>query len=76
MPILVSNRSFFCTSYMIEGSEAGEFQFIVSGLGNDKFKKKHAKLIKNDVFGTFNVNYLGIKPMFDQYGDVIGTHVQ
>ena len=65
MPLLISNRSFFNTQYLIEGSEPGEYQFIVSGLGNDKYRKKHNKLIKSDVFGTFNMNYLGIKPLHD-----------
>ena len=37
MPIMISNRSFFNTYYHIDGCEPGEYQFIVSGLGNEKF---------------------------------------
>lgn len=75
MPLLVSNRSFFNTQYHIDGSEPGEYQFIVSGLGNQAYAKKHIKLCKSDVIGTVNMNYLGIKPIFDRDGDIVGTFV-
>lgn len=76
MPLLITNRSFFNTQYHIEGSEPGEYQFIVSGIGNDQYAKKHSKVCKSDVVGLFNMNYLGIKPIKDSYGDIVGTFVQ
>ncbi len=75
MPLLITNRSFFNTQYHIEGSETGEYQFIVSGLGNEEYIKKHSKVAKSDVIGIFNLNYLGIKPLRNAYGDVVGTYV-
>jgi len=44
MPMLVSNRSFFNCYYEIDGSEPGEYQFIVSGCGNEHLENKYARL--------------------------------
>ena len=33
-------------------------------------------MVKSDVVGVYNINYLGIRPLTDQYGDVVGTYVQ
>jgi hypothetical protein len=37
MPVLVFNRSFFNCYYQIDGSEPGEYTFMVSGWGNEYF---------------------------------------
>ena len=76
MPAFMSNRSFFNTYYHIDGAEPGEYQFMVSGKGNDEFEKKYKDRIRRDVLGRVNINYLGIKPIRDKHGDVIGTHIQ
>ena len=76
MPAFISNRSFFNTYYHIDGSEPGEYQFIVSGRGNEHFVKKHKSRIGRDVVGRVNLNYMGIKPIRNLHGDVIGTHIQ
>ena len=49
---------------------------MVSGKGNDEFEKKYKDRIRRDVLGRVNINYLGIKPIRDKHGDVIGTHIQ
>lgn len=72
----MSNRSFFNTYYHIDGAEPGEYQFIVSGKGNDEFEKKYKERIRRDVLGRVNINYLGIKPIRNQHGDILGTHLQ
>ena len=73
---MINNRSFFNTYYHIDGAEPGEYQFMVSGKGNDEFEKKYKDRIRRDVLGRVNINYLGIKPIRDKHGDVIGTHIQ
>lgn len=76
MPLFISNRSFFNCYYEIDGSEPGEYQFIASGWGNEFLAHKYAKLAGKDVIGTVNINYIGIRPYKNNYGDVIGTYVQ
>ena len=76
MPFLISNRSFFNCYYEIDGSEPGEYQFIVSGWGNEFLEHKYAKLAGKNVIGTININYLGIRPYKNSYGEVVGTHIQ
>lgn len=76
MPFLISNRSFFNCYYEIDGSEPGEYQFIVSGWGNDFLANKYAKLAGKNVIGTVNINYIGIRPYKNHYGDIVGTYVQ
>lgn len=76
MPFLITNRAFFNTTYLIEGSEPGEFTYIVSSLGNRAFETKHADKVRSDVLGKINMNYLGIRPLKDPFGDVVGTQVQ
>lgn len=67
MPIMISNRSFFNTYYHIDGCEPGEYQFIISGIGNEHFAKTHKNLVGKDVLGLIKVNYLGIRPLKNQY---------
>lgn len=77
MPFLITNRSFFNTTYHIDGSEPGEYQFIVSSLGNRDYEHRYANLAQRDVIGKINLNYLGIRPIKqDQFSnEIIGTYV-
>lgn len=75
MPFMINNRSFFNTYYHIDGSEPGEYQFIVSGMGNEKFAKKHARLAGRDVIGIININFIGVRPIRNADHEVIGTFV-
>lgn len=76
MPVMISNRSFFNTYYHIDGCEPGEYQFIVSGIGNEEFVKKHTKIIGRDVVGIVNLNFIGVRPIRNKDFDVVGTFVQ
>ena len=76
MPFMISNRSFFNTYYHIDGSEPGEYQFIVSGRGNEEFAKKHARIAGKDVIGTVHINFIGVRPIRNSDYEVIGTFVQ
>lgn len=71
----MSNRTFFNCYYEIDGSEPGEYQFMASGWGNEKIEQKYARLAAKDVIGTVNINYIGIKPVRNHYGEVTGTHL-
>ena len=73
MPFMIYNRSFFNTYYNIEGCEPGEYQFIVSGVGNEEFAKKHAKKCGRDVVGVVLINFIGVRPIKNSSGDIIGT---
>ena len=73
MPGLVRNRSFFNTYYHIEGSEPGEYEFIVSGRGNEEYAQQNERLVGMDVLGMMNIYYLGVKPLVDNYGEIQGT---
>ena len=75
MPFLITNRSFYNCYYEIDGSEPGEYIFIVSGWGNEFYQNKYAKMAGRDVIGITNLNYFSIKPFKNHYGDVIGTHI-
>ena len=76
MPLMISNRSFFNTYYHIDGCEPGEYQFIVSGVGNEEFAKKHARVAGRDVIGRVDINFIGIRPIRNKDFEVIGTFVQ
>ena len=76
MPGLVRNRSFFNTYYHIEGSEPGEYEFIVSGRGNEEYEKEYERLVGADVLGMMHIYYLGVKPLVDDDGEIQGTVVQ
>jgi len=76
MPFLMRNRSFYNTYYEIDGSEPGEYTFIVSGWGNEPFQQKYKKISRKDVVGVINLNYYNIRPVRNHYGDIVGTHVQ
>ena len=41
MPFLITNRSFINCYYEIDGSEPGEYTFIISGLGNEFYEKRY-----------------------------------
>ena len=73
---MVSNRSFFNTYYYIDGCEPGEFQFIVSGRGNEHFAEKHMRSAGRDVVGLMHLNMHNIKPIRNKDFEVIGTFVQ
>ena len=76
MPFMLSNRSFFNTYYHIDGCEPGEYQFIVSGHGNEKYAIKHAACAGKDVIGEMNINYIGIRPARNYKGEIYGTFLQ
>ena len=73
---MINNRSFFNTYYHIDGCEPGEYQFIVSGLGNQAYAQKHSRIVGRDVLGTVNINFIGVRPIRNKDFDVIGTFVQ
>ena len=75
MPFMIKNRSFFNTYYHIDGCEPGEYQFIVSGIGNEKFAKKHASIAGSDVVGIIDINFIGVRPILNNDNEVIGTFV-
>lgn len=75
MPFMINNRSFFNTYYHIDGCEPGEYQFIVSGLGNDRYVKKHHRIAGKDVIGTILINFIGISPIRNKDFEVVGTFV-
>ena len=60
---MINNRSFFNTYYHIDGCEPGEYQFIVSGKGNEEFAKKHARIAGKDVTGIILINFIGVRPI-------------
>ena len=76
MPFMITNRSFFNTYYHIEGAEAGEYQFLVSGLGNEELAKKHARVAGKDVVGLIYINFISVRPIRNKDFEVIGTFVQ
>ena len=76
MPFMINNRSFFNTYYHIDGCEPGEYQFIVSGQGNEKFAKKHARVAGRDVIGRIDINFIGVRPIRNKDYEVVGTFVQ
>lgn len=76
MPLMISNRSFFNTYYHMDGCEPGEYQFIVSGVGNEEFAKKHARVAGRDVIGQVDINFIGIRPIRNKDFEIIGTFVQ
>jgi len=48
----------------------------VSGVGNEKFAKKHANVVKRDVIGRIDLNFIGVRPLRDKEQDVVvGTFV-
>jgi hypothetical protein len=49
---------------------------MVSGWGNEHYEQKYAKLSGKDVIATLNLNYIGIKPVRNHYGEITGTHLQ
>lgn len=68
--MFVSDRSFFNCIYLIDGSEPGEFQFIMSGQGNEELTKKHGPMrAGKDVIGMLNLNYMRISPLYDEHGE-------
>ena len=73
MPFMIANRSFFNTYYHIDGCEPGEFQYIASGVGNEKFIKKHERLASRDVIGCIHLNYIGVRPIRNSDFEVIGS---
>ena len=73
---MIANRSFFNTYYHIDGEEPGEYQFIVSGKGNDKFAKKHGRTVGKDVKGKIDLNFIGVRPLRNKDYDIVGTFVQ
>lgn len=75
MPVMISNRSFFNTYYHIDGCEPGEYQFIVSGIGNEEFVKKHSRIVGRDVVGVINLNFIGVRPIRNKDFEVTGTFV-
>ena len=75
MPFMIKNRSFFNTFYHIDGSEPGEYQFIVSGVGNEDVIKKYGHLAGKDVIGCIQMNYWSVTPARDHRGRVIGTNL-
>lgn len=75
MPFMIKNRSFFNTYYHIDGREPGEYQFIVSGIGNEEFIKKHKRKAKKDVIGHILLNYIGVRPIRDEDNAIVGTFV-
>ncbi len=76
MPWMLSNRSFFNTYYHIDGCEPGEYQFVISGHGNEEFVRKHAACAGKDVVGEMNINYIGIRPARNYRGEIYGTFLQ
>ena len=76
MPCLLYNRSFFNTYYHIDGEEPGEYQFIVSGQGNEKFANKHARVAGKDVIGRIDLNLIAVRPLRNKEYDIIGTFIQ
>ena len=76
MPFMIKNRSFFNTYYHIDGCEPGEYQFIVSGKGNEEFAKKHASIAGSDVVGIIDINFIGVRPIRNNDNEVVGTFVQ
>ena len=75
MPGILINRSFFTTDYHIEGAEPGEYQFIMSGRGNDDYAKRHEDLVGKTIVGLVDINYIGVRPLTDDDGDIVGTVV-
>jgi len=75
MPFMINNRSFFNTYYHIDGCEPGEYQFIISGRGNEAFAKKHARIANRDVIGIIDINLFSVRPIRNSDYDVIGTFV-
>ena len=75
MPFMIANRSFFNTYYHIDGCEPGEYQFIVSGVGNEKFAQKHSRIAGKDVIGIILINFIGVRPIRDSDYEVVGTFV-
>ena len=75
MPGVVINRSFFVTEYHIEGEEPGEYQFIMSGRGNEDYARRHENLTAKMIVAMMHINYIGIKPLIDDDGEVIGSIV-
>lgn len=59
----------------MDGCEPGEYQFIVSGLGNEEFIKKHKRKAKKDVIGQIHLNYIGVRPIRDKDYTIVGTFV-
>lgn len=76
MPFMINNRSFFNTYYHIDGCEAGEYQFIVSGVGNEEFVKKHKRKANRNVIGLIHVNYIGVRPIRNSDFEIVGSFVQ
>ena len=76
MPFMIANRSFFNTYYHIDGCEPGEYQFIVSGVGNEQFAKKHARLASRDVVGCIHLNFIGVRPIRNSDFEIVGSFVQ
>ena len=66
MPFMINNRSFFTTHYHIEGCEPGEYQFIMSDHGNEKYAEKHGALASRNVVGFFHLNFFGVRPIRNQ----------
>ena len=75
MPLMISNRSFYNCYYHIDGCEAGEYQFIVSGVGNEAFAKKHARLAGRDVVGLIHINFIGVRPIRNSDFEIVGSFV-
>ena len=68
MPSVVISRSFFVTMYHIEGEEPGEYQFIMSGRGNEDYARRHENLTAKTIVAMMHINYIGIKPLIDDEG--------
>ena len=47
----------------------------MSGLGNEKFAKKHAYVAGKDVVGRIDLNFIGVRPMRNKEFDIVGTFV-
>ena len=48
----------------------------MSGVGNEDFAKKHARIAGKDVIGIMLINFIGVRPIRNQDFEVIGTFVQ
>ena len=75
MPFMINNRSFYNTYYHIDGCEPGEYQFIVSGVGNEKFAQRHSRIAGKDVVGIILINFIGVRPIRNNDYEIVGTFV-
>ena len=60
----ISNRSIFLGYYHVHTADDGEYTFIQSSIGNEKYVEQNYERIGSDVLADVFLNYIHVKPIY------------